>query len=751
MSFKNILNNSLVDLNNCEDEPIHIPGAIQPHGFLLSIDSQTTIITVCSENSSNFIGLNYEKVLGQKVSLLFNNEMIASLQDFKIDCSNQVKTFNYKLNNTIFLVSMHAAKDQIILEFEPLNEQFDERNDLFNSSKQLLSYIENTHTLIDLAQVVTTAVKNITQYDRVMVYRFDKEYNGEVIAESKESFLEPYLGLHYPHTDIPAQARELYIKNHLRIIGDVNYIPVPLYKLNEAKFETLDLSMSILRSVSPIHIEYLKNMHVGSTLTISLIHKNKLWGLITCHHSSPKFLSDEIKSAVKLHGHFITSQIDVRLLNEEYEVAKKANAALRNLTSRKSDISRDGIKELIENKAILELCNSDGFTAVIGNEVYQFGETPADENSKRLALFLSEFVKEDNFYTDSLFSISNDLSFISSHFPGINYYSLNNDFDCIIWYRNQTIKEINWAGNPTKGTENIVDKLTPRKSFAKFIENVKDHSRIWLNSELSACENFYNFLQMQLRSIVMQEDKENQRKLTEILKDTNAELENINWISTHDLQEPLRKIRMMASVLIGGNELQVLPEDVQNKILKMQNSAERMQNLITDILKYTKTGAQNSNFEIIDLNALFVELNEEELVDSFTTNKATLVIEKLPNINGVPFLLKQLFSNIINNSIKFKSLDESLFIKISDKSTTLNSHPRHYHIIEIEDNGIGFENEYKEKIFKIFSRLNSKEDYDGSGIGLALCKKIMSKHDGFITADGALGKGVKIHLYFPVN
>ncbi|NRT10593.1 ATP-binding protein [Flavobacterium sp. 14A] len=749
MSFRNILNDSLVNLDNCGDEPIHIPGSIQPHGFLLAIDSSTSIITVCSANCQEFIGITHEQALGKSLSQLFDTAILDFIESFKVEDTKQVRTINYTLKETDYIISIHRSVAEIIIEFEPLHAQFDEKNSLYNSSKKLLSYIENTNSLLDLAAVVALGIKEITKYDRVLVYRFDKDYNGEVIAESKEAHLDSYLGLHYPHTDIPAQARDLYLRNHLRIIGDVDYVPVPLFKLETKESTRLDLSLSVLRSVSPIHIEYLKNMEVASTLTISLLHKNKLWGLITCHHSEPKYLSEEIKSAVKLHGHFITSQIDVRLLNEEFEIAGKATAALDDLISKRFELERTDIQHLIENESVLKLCNSAGFTAIIADKVYGVGKTPSEENTKRLALFLSEYVKGDHFQTDSLLSISNDLSFISSYFPGINYYSLNNETDCIIWYREEYIKDIFWGGDP-KISDDSIERLTPRKSFAKYADSIKNHSRVWLKSELSTTTNFHNFLQIQLRTILLLEEKENQKRLHTILKDTNAELENINWISTHDLQEPLRKIRMMASVLVGGNELKALPEDVQSKILKMQSSAERMQNLITDILKYTKTGAQNSNFESIDLNILFAELNKEELIDSFTTNEATLLVGKLPNINGVPFLLKQLFSNVINNSIKFKSPLRNLEVSISDQTEAFNNDGPRYHIIEIADNGIGFDNEYKEKIFKIFSRLNNKEEYDGSGIGLALCKKIMTKHDGFVTADGTVGQGVKIHLYFPI-
>lgn len=750
MDFKDIVNRDIVNLQNCEDEPIHIPGSIQPHGFLIAVNADSNIISVCSENVNSYIGLQYQQLLGKNISEVFDGLFISEIRLFSASNHN-VKVFNHNFSGKLFSVNVHLSLGQIIIEGELTEQQFNENHDLFNSSKQLLSYVEDTFTLKELASSVAIAVKNITGYDRVMVYRFDSDYNGEVIAESKEEHLEPFLGLHYPHTDIPPQARALYIKNQLRIIGDINYTPVPLYKIAADSLETLDLSISVLRSVSPIHVQYLHNMGVGGTLTISLLHKEKLWGLIACHHYSPKYLSQEIRNTAKLHAHFITSQIDVRLLNEEYEIARKVNVAVEKISSRKLGIDRNSINAIFEDGAIIELCNSVGVSALIEGEIYTFGEVPNHDDILRTSDYLADFNKTGNFHTSTLARLTNEIPFISDRFPGINYYSLGNESDCIIWYRTQTIKEINWAGDPSKSIEKDKNGLSPRKSFELFIENVKDSSRIWLKSELSACHNFYNFFQIHLRSILLNEEKENQRILSEVLKETNAELENINWISTHDLQEPLRKIRMMASILTGEN-FESLPSETQNRIIKMQNSAERMQVLISDILKYTKANDQSTVFEAINLDALFKEI-KEELNDSLEEKEVDFKVGDLPTINGISFLLKQLFSNIIYNSLKFTEPSRKPVITIKssveyvEKENILKS--GNYHKIEVSDNGIGFDNQYSDKIFKIFSKLNGAGEYTGSGIGLALCKKIMSKHSGFITASGKPGLGATFTMFFP--
>ncbi|WP_046746026.1 ATP-binding protein [Kordia zhangzhouensis] len=750
MNYRNITNHDIVNLENCEDEPIHIPGLIQPHGFLLSIDSKSNIINVCSENIKDFLELTYQKALGHAIRNVFDANLTTAYQLFKSEKNALQKETHLSIQEKHFSISFHYSDQNIIIEGEPTENQFNQDQKLYNSSKQLLSYIQDTSTLKELCNSVALAVKDITKYDRVMIYRFDANYNGEVFAESKEEHLESFLGLHYPHTDIPKQARALYIKNHLRIIGDVNYRPVELYTLTSSAVDTLDLSLSVLRSVSPIHIQYLHNMGVGATLTVSLIHKGKLWGLIACHHYSPKYLSQEIRNTVKLHGHFITSQIDVRLLNEQYEIARKATTAVDTLTAKDLNFYRSSIQQLFNEEAIKHICNSCGVSASVDGKVYTNGFTPDEERIKQLGDFLYNYSKKGRFTTTSLSQITSNFETISSNFPGIHYHAMGNENNFIIWYRNPTIQEIHWAGDPTKSIEKDKNGLSPRKSFEKFTENVKNTSKPWLDAELTACSNFVNFFQTHIKSIIINEEKENQKKLSEILKETNAELENINWISTHDLQEPLRKIRMMASTLLTKEDKNSLSEKVVHKIERMQNSAERMQTLISDILKYTKTNVDTPELEVVDLNEVMLQLSKE-IADTLADADATLKIGKLPKIKGIPFLLKQLFLNTIYNSLKFRNPKRAPHISIQEMEDENDNilQSGSYHLIEVTDNGIGFKNEYKEKIFKIFSRLNSKSDYDGSGIGLALCKKIMTKHQGVISADGEENVGASIRLYFP--
>ena len=746
MNLKDIVNRNIVNLENCEDEPIHIPGMIQPHGVLISIDSDSEVVNVCSENVSAFLDMDYPEILGKAIHKIFDADFIRLLRDFKLDSAEHKTTFTAVYNNKSLAFSIHKSDGSIIIEGEPTEVQTNEEAKLFASSKKLLSYIQDTNSLKELCQSVAFAIKNITGYDRVMIYKFDPDYNGEVFAEVKEEHLEPFLGLHYPHTDIPPQARALYIKNLLRIIGDIDYTPAKLFTYTESNVDTLDLSFSVLRSVSPIHVEYLKNMGVGATLTVSLLHKGKLWGLISCHHYSPKYLSQETRNAVKLHGHFITSQIDVRLLNEQYEVSRKAIENVDRLSSKELEFNRGSIDTLFEDDAIFKLCNSQGVAALIGKKIYKRGNTPSGDEIKLISEILFDIQSNGELISSSFPKQSSDVQSIAKRYPGINFHVLD-DSNCIIWFREPTVRSIKWAGDPSKAIEKDKNGLSPRKSFETFVENVKDTSAPWLQSEIDACYKFKYFFQSFLRAIITNEAKEKQRILSDNLKAVNSELENISWISTHDLQEPLRKIQMMASTMLEDQERFKVTGAAEMRISRMSKSAERMQTLIKNILDYNKTSTKEEDFEEVNTQDVAKSVREE-LKETLTEENANIEIdENLPSVAGLPFLIKQCFLNTIYNSLKFKHPERNVRVRIYNDA----EHPKNniYSVIAIQDNGIGFDNDHHDHIFKIFTRLHNKSDYEGTGIGLALCKKIMLKHNGFIDAEGKKNEGATIRLYFP--
>jgi len=753
MQIKDIVNRDIVNLTNCEQEPIHIPGSIQPHGFLLGLKENSFVIDFCSANSEEYIGISHTLLLGKKLQDIFGNDVLASIQKYIADeqmlSSSLLKL---TLEGKDFLCTVHNSNATYILEAEPVSNNNRKVSDVYDQTSQFLLYMHDTHTLKELCQLVANGTREITGYDRVMVYRFDKDYNGEVFAEAVRDDLEPFLGLHYPHTDIPPQARELYMKNLLRLITDIDYTPVPIYTVDDSTEKNLDLSLSILRSTSPIHVQYLHNMGVGATLTISLIYKKKLWGLIACHHYSTKNLSPEIRLAAQLQGHFITSQIDLRQATEEYEVARKTNSDLEKINTFSLTGKADGtLNELVKAPGILELCNAAGVAVLFNGTIYRNGLTPDNDEVQDIANWLATYTNNTSFSTDKLIDYLPNKAEVCGQTSGLIYHSLDIDSNnCIMWFRPETKTEVNWGGDPNKAIVKDKNGLYPRNSFKLWKEIVSCTSKPWLRPEIATAATYANSLQRQINLLIITQEEEKYRKLSELLKETNSELENINWISTHDLQEPLRKIQVISSRILSKDK--EISEGVQDAIQRMNLSASRMQTLLLDILKYTRLKHTDDAFNTVNLNDIIDELRDEM---SETINEKSTIIqsEQLPNVKGISFLLKQLFANLIANSIKYAAVDRNPFIKIyaSPVPMTYNGiDSDFYNVIHIEDNGIGFESQFSEQIFNIFTKLHASSEYKGSGVGLALCKKIMQNHKGYITAVSELGKGTTISVYFPV-
>jgi light-regulated signal transduction histidine kinase (bacteriophytochrome) len=751
--IKDIVNRDIVNLTNCEQEPIHIPGSIQPHGFLLGLKQDSFIIDYCSGNALQYIGTSHDKLLGQAFETVFGAVAASKLKSYisnKKMLSSSLLRLNLGSND--FLCTVHKSANIYIIEAEAVNTDEKDISQIYDQTAQFLNYMSDTHTLKELCELVAKGTREITGYDRVMVYRFDKDYNGEVFAEARREDLEPFLGLHYPHTDIPSQARELYLRNLLRMIVDVDYTPVPIYTVDDAPQKNLDLSLSILRSTSPIHVQYLHNMGVGATLTISLIYKKKLWGLIACHHYSPKNITPEIRLSAQLQGHFITSQIDLRQSNEEYEVARQTGLALEKANEYNLISEGNSFEGLVNNPYILSLCNAAGVAIVFNNKVYSNGVTPDTEKVKSLSSWLATYTNNGFLNTQKLIDIMPDGENLCSKASGVLYHSLHNENDnCIIWFRPETKTEVNWAGDPNKAIEKDKNGLSPRKSFALWQEVTGCMSKPWERPEIITASSYAFSLQKQINLLEVSREEEKYRKLSEILKETNSELENINWISTHDLQEPLRKIQLISSRLLTkeGN----LSETVQDSLKRMNSSASRMQTLLLDILQYTRLKHNTDTFEELDLVHI-IEEAKADLQESMGEISAEVITGTLPVIYGIPFLIKQLFSNLIANSVKYASPDRLPVINITAENLPQRynrDEPQLYEVIYVKDNGIGFEPQYAESIFKLFTKLHSVSEYKGSGVGLALCKKIMQNHKGHITATGKPGEGTVMTLYFPVR
>jgi light-regulated signal transduction histidine kinase (bacteriophytochrome) len=757
MNLNNITNKENINITNCEAESIHIPGSIQSCGYLLALNKTDNIIQYCSENCTTIFNKSLSQILGKPLSEFFKKEDVDSFVAYSAKTEEAVMPFAFTLGNQTFHITAFSTKENVVMEFEPLSQDGLELPDLFFQTKRFAYSTEIADNLQMLCQDVADETRKITGYDRVMIYRFDKDYNGQVFAESKIDNIEPYLGLNYPQSDIPAQSRDFFLRNPMRMIADVHLPNVPLYALDEnADNKSIDLTLSVLRSSSPIHIQYLINMGVGGTFTIALINQGKLWGVIACHHFAPKHIPYHVRLAAQLQGIFLSSQIDVRQVADEFELVKQTEKKLDDLQK----IMSGSEQSLAEEQTLIQLknlLNADAVVISYKENFYKYGLLPQDEKLNDLMNWLYTSADKVGFEISKLAEIYPQAADLGNKVAGLVYFRIGKQAkNGIAWIRQEAEKTVNWGGNPSEAVKLDVanQSLTPRKSFTLWKESVKGQSATWQKPEIKAASVICSYIQHQFHLVEMQAEEIRYLTLNEKLQKANQELANVNWISTHDLKEPLRKIQMYASIILEKHQTDI-PEMVKTNLLRMQSSAARMQNLIDALLSYTKLINEEKKLENSDLNIILEEI-QAELKENIEEKSGSLQWGNLPVIKGVTFLMRQLFENLINNSLKFTKEGRPPVISISnqliDEKTMKNnwSNIKHdYHKITVADNGVGFNPVYKKDLFKMFQRFHGQQ-YTGSGIGLSICQKIAEAHGGFIDADGEEGKGATFNIYIPV-
>jgi light-regulated signal transduction histidine kinase (bacteriophytochrome) len=744
MDIRNILNKDNINLQNCESEPIHIPGSIQEHGFLLGVDIETQLITYCSDNVRHYLKLTPEQVLNKSVLDLCSPGQETQLNHIFSDKEfDQAKPFVFFFNDIDYNTKSFISGKTVVLEFEPFPNGNLTLPDLYKQTQQFVSHLEGAHNLQQLCESIADETRAITGYDRVMIYRFDKDYNGKIVAEAKREDLLPLLGHHYPHTDIPVQARALYLKNMLRMIADVDYTPVPLLTiLTESEAKQLDLSMSILRSVSPIHIEYLKNMGVKATLTISLVQDNRLWGMITCHHYTVKNIPYYTRLSALLQGYFFISQIRVRETADEYNAAKAIDENMHTLL----DIMavNDNFIENHYKHPLLKACtDAEGIVIILNEKIYKDGRVPNDGYLLRLITWLKGHAPKGHFITNKLIDVYPEAIDLRDNAAGVVYHTLDSDrHNCVIWLRPEIQKTINWAGNPSKAVlmDNSGARLSPRKSFELWEEIVKYQSKEWTRPELTAATRLAYSLQKQAYLWNIRREEEKYRQLALKLEAANAELENFNWISAHDLKEPLRKIQLFASRMLYS---EISRDTYETSLLRIQNATARIQLLLDSMLSFATMSKNKEAFQQVNLNFIIQKVMEKCRKQILAAN-AVINSEELPILNALPLQIEQLFIQLVSNALKFSKKDTPLILNINHYTSG------NQHVISFADNGIGFNNKYAELIFKIFQSLDKDNENTGVGIGLSLCRKIMSNHDGMIKGEGISRKGAIFTVYFPL-
>lgn len=311
--------------DDCASEPIHIPGTIQPHGLLLTLSEPTLVVLQASSNLNVALGLGPEALSGQALGSLIGADALAQIRLALVDLdTDEDELHQVTLNGGLFDALLHRHHGLLFLELE---RSVAPRHAAALPVARTLRRVQAAKTLDGLYQTCVTEIRALTGYDRVTLYRFEQEGHGKVIGESLSDGMQPYLGLCFPASDIPPQARELYRLNWIRVIPDAAYVPVPILPvLRPDTGQALDLSFAVLRSVSPVHCHYLKNMGVRSSMSISLLKDDQLWGLITCGHREPLRVPHELRTACISIGQLLSMQITL-LQNKEAHLQQLEKSA----------------------------------------------------------------------------------------------------------------------------------------------------------------------------------------------------------------------------------------------------------------------------------------------------------------------------------------------------------------------------------------------------------------------------------------
>jgi chemotaxis family two-component system sensor kinase Cph1 len=735
-----------VDLTNCDREPIHIPGKVQSHGFLVAVDPENHVISYISENISPFIDKSPQSRLGRPV-----DELLAdlSVRDFPLGFAHILSLVHVnkggemgnpyflKLNDEPFTLIINQAGVEQIMEFEP--ELHDHNIDLHAMISRPLSRILAGKNLQSLLQNAADEIKNVIQYDRVMIYKFGEDGHGEVVSEAKKESLDPLLGLHYPASDIPKQARALYKLNLTRIIADVNSQTSSIITFKPAE-AALDLTHSELRAVSPIHIQYLKNMGVASSFSISLIVNKKLWGLIACHNYTPQFINYKLRDASKIIGQVVSSALEFR---QEEEIIQ-ASAAFQLVADAMAGYieKEDDITTALtgHDSTIKDIISASGAVLVFDRKTTRMGITPESSQIDELVQWVIREMADALYLTNRLpevFHPARNYSLIGS---GIMACMLSRELgEIIIWFRPEKIEKVTWAGNPAKPVDEKPSgdllAISPRKSFEKWTEIVKNTSEEWSKADIA------NVIKVREQIISAINRKANQiRLLNDRLTHAYEELDTFSHTISHDLRSPLSSIRNYSELLTSPDH--DLDETARKKILeRIMFCANKMNRLITEILRYSKMGRAEVEVTPLNMTEMLQEI-KTEVINDLRPENLDFQLGNTPSIRGDAVMINQVFTNLINNAVKYSAREATSIVNVSGVK---NMNEIWY---SVSDNGVGIDFAYYSQVFDLFRRMDNAKDFEGTGVGLAIVKRIVEKHKARIWFESTLGAGTTFFIAF---
>lgn len=737
-----------VDLTNCDREPIHIPGSIQPHGVLLALTEADLVIVQASRNSEELLGIAHDDLIGTDLPSILDAAAMTTLSRALADGSfRNVNGLPVTIGARTLDAILHRSEGLLIVELEEPDAhapgtacdgaRANPPSELIARARDALGRLQSARKLAALWPTLANVVRDITGFDRVMVYRFsERDRSGEVIAEDRRDDLEPYLGLHYPASDIPQQARRLYLLNRLRLIPDATYAPVPIApEHNPHTGRRLDLSHAVLRSVSPIHCEYLANMGVRASMSISLVKDERLWGLIACHHQSPRRLSYRLRALCELLGDICSWMLGPRIENEENRLRAYTSAVQRHLVEAVSVQPDLPLALTTSVPSPLDMIDASGFAAAHDGKLAVLGNTPSREQMGELVRWLTATMDGPAYATDALPAAYPPAHEFKDDVCGLLAAAVSKAQGLfLMWFRPERVHEVSWGGDPRKPVEVEGERLTPRKSFAMWKETVRLRARPWAAWEIDAATEMRNLT----ATLVLRQAAEIFR-LNIGLSEALHSRDEFMSMASHELKTPMQTLSLQLEALeLAAAANQLMPVQLGRRLTVARRQVARLDRLVSQLLDVSRISAGRLDLDRseVDLGAL-----AREVAGRFEDAGVPIHLDTGGDTTGWwdEFRLDQVLTNLVSNAIKY-GRGQPVDITLRDQGATVRC--------LVRDRGMGIAFEEQARLFERFDRAVPAH-FAGFGLGLWITRQIIEQHGGTIEVESSPDRGATFTFTLP--
>ncbi|MBZ4415292.1 ATP-binding protein [Myxococcus sp. RHSTA-1-4] len=738
-----------LDLSQCDREPIHLLGGVQPHGVLLAFREPDLAVTVVSANTESLPGLPPQALLDQPITRVLDAPGLR-----RVRAGTAAGPVRVTVGGLACSALLHDSDGLSVLELEPLaGDDTSAEEDALAAVHRLVSPLSGARGTSSLLQSTADAVRALTGFDRVMVYRFHADWHGEVVAESRAEGVDGFLGMHFPASDIPVQARALYTRNPLRLIADVGARPVALVPpVLPGSDRPLDLSCAALRSVSEVHLEYLRNMGVGASFSVSLLKDGVLWGLIACHHLSPRHVSAARRQACEVLARLLSLQLAAEERGAEATARARRAGLQGRLVTRLGEGPTLAVALEAHQELLLELTGATGAALLLGDSLdagadeapLLAGKTPGEGEVRALAAWLAtESGMGATFRTERLGASFPRLAASTDVAAGLLAVRLAPEAPrFVLWFRPEVERTVTWAGNPHQPAwpEPGHARLHPRGSFDAWREQVRGASAPWTAADVEAAESFRGAL----AGVVLRQAAELSR-LSRALSRSNAELESFSVTVAHDLKEPLRGIQQYTSFFLedhGGS----LDAEGREHLQSVVWLARRAQGMLDDLFEFSRLGRLELAWREEDMQEVV-----EEVLATLSARLEEGRVEvrlprRLPRVACDAVRIRQVWLNLLSNAAKYQAAEphwvELGYFGPGEPRPGAADRPGAPYVFFVRDPGIGIPSQFQEAIFEMFRRLHPAQAYGGgSGAGLAIARRLVRLHGGDLWVDSAPGQG----------